>query len=267
VTEAHSGEMALLTCNQRIENNTKPFFDVAFLDMQMPEMDGEKLATLIKRNTNFDSMKLVMMTSMVARGDAQYFANLGFNGYFTKPATVSDLFDALQVVAEDGEALHQAQPLVTRHYLKGLQSQKEKLAKQESYALPENTYILLVEDNRINQEVAKCVLKNLNVTPDIAANGLEALSALQMSSNDHAYQLILMDCQMPEMDGYEATRQIRSKKAGERYYDIPIVAMTANAMEGDREKCLAAGMNDYLAKPINPEKISSMLTKWLSTPK
>jgi len=265
VTEANSGRMALSICSQQIKNNAEPFFDVAFLDMQMPEMDGEALSVLIKENTQFDPMKLVMMTSMVARGDAQYFANLGFSAYFTKPATVSDLFDALQVVSEGGKALQQAKPLVTRHYLKGLQQKSEKQESDDDITLLNNAHILLVEDNRINQEVAKGVLKNLHVTLDVAANGLEALSSLQMSSNEQAYQLILMDCQMPEMDGYEATRQIRDKKAGERYCDIPIVAMTANAMQGDKEKCLAAGMNDYLSKPINIDKISAMLTKWLST--
>ena len=263
VTEADSGKVALSLCEQRINDSTTPFFDVAFLDMQMPEMDGEALAVLIKKNPLFDQMKLVMMTSMVTQGDAQFFANLGVNAYFPKPATVSDLFDALHVVADDGEALHQAKPLVTRHYLKGLQSEEEKNIADENDKSLNNMHILLVEDNRTNQEVAKGVLKSLHVTVDVAANGLEALSALQTSLNANPFQLILMDCQMPEMDGYEATRQIRGNQAGERYCNIPIVAMTANAMQGDKEKCLDAGMDDYLSKPINPKKISSMLSKWL----
>jgi two-component system sensor histidine kinase/response regulator len=123
----------------------------------------------------------------------------------------------------------------------------------------------LVKDNRINQEVAKGVLKNFNLMIDVAANGLESLAALQFSAKKYSYSLIIMDCQMPEMDGYEATRQIREGKAGERYKDIPIVAMTANAMQGDREKCIGAGMNDYLTKPINPKEIYQILTKWLKT--
>nr|WP_269801140.1 response regulator [Colwellia sp. 75C3] len=265
VTEADSGQNALNLCEQQILDPSKPFFDVAFLDMQMPNMDGEQLAVLLKKDKRFNKIKLVMMTSMVSRGDAQYFADLGFSAYFPKPATTSDLFNALQVVAENGQVLQQAQPLVMHHYLQGLKTEDQKNDIQE-ITWPENTHILLVEDNRINQEVAKGVLKNFNLIIDVAANGLESLSALQLSSKKRPYNLIIMDCQMPEMDGYEATRQIRDGAAGERYKNIPIVAMTANAMQGDKEKCIEAGMNDYLTKPIDPKKIYVFLKKWLATP-
>jgi signal transduction histidine kinase/DNA-binding response OmpR family regulator len=262
VTEANCGQEALNVCEQRALTTDKPFFDIAFLDMQMPQMDGEKLARILKKDYRFKQMKLVMMTSMISRGDAQYFADLGFSAYFPKPATTSDLFNALQVVAENGKVLQQAQPLVTHQYLQGLKTTEEENDAQQ-ITWPANTHILLVEDNRINQEVAKGVLKNFNLIIDVAANGLEALSALQMSSKELPYNLIIMDCQMPEMDGYEATRQIREGISGDRYKNIPIVAMTANAMQGDREKCIEAGMNDYLTKPINPSKIYAFLKKWL----
>jgi signal transduction histidine kinase/DNA-binding response OmpR family regulator len=262
VTEADSGNNALTICEQRSLDINKPFFDVAFLDMQMPNMDGEQLSQRLKQDKRFNEMKLVMMTSMVSRGDAQHFANLGFNAYFPKPATAEDLFKALKVVADNGKVLQQAQPLVTHHYLQGLQTEKQEGDVQE-ITWPSNTHILLVEDNRINQEVAKGVLKSFNLIIDVAANGLESLSALQLSTAKHPYSLIIMDCQMPEMDGYEATRQIRDGIAGERYKDIPIVAMTANAMQGDREKCLEAGMNDYLTKPIDAKKVYAFLKKWL----
>lgn len=264
VTEADSGLNALSVCEQRELEPNKPFFDVAFLDMQMPNMDGEKLALLLKKDKRFNKMKLVMMTSMVSRGDAQYFADLGFSAYFPKPATAGDLFNALHVVVEDGKVLQQAQPLVTHHYLQGLKTSEEE-SDTQNITWPANTHILLVEDNRINQEVAKGVLKNFNLIIDVAANGLEALSALQLSAKNLPYSLIIMDCQMPEMDGYEATRQIRNSAAGERYKNIPIVAMTANAMQGDREKCIEAGMNDYLTKPINPKDIYRFLKKWLKS--
>jgi signal transduction histidine kinase/DNA-binding response OmpR family regulator len=265
VIEADSGQSALAICEQRSVESSKPFFDVAFLDMQIPNMDGEALAFILKKDQRFKGMKLVMMTSMVSRGDAQHFADLGFSAYFPKPATTSDLFNALQVVAENGEVLQQAQPLVTHHYLQGLKTKDAEEDIQQT-TFPPNTHILLVEDNRINQEVAKGVLKSFNLMIDVAANGLEALSSLQSSAKQNPYALILMDCQMPEMDGYEATRQIRNSAAGDRYKDIPIIAMTANAMQGDREKCIEAGMDDYLTKPINPEKIFVALNQYLKTP-
>ncbi|CCN37613.1 putative Signal transduction histidine kinase fused with Methyl-accepting/ Phosphatase (HAMP) domain [Vibrio nigripulchritudo SO65] len=122
--------------------------------------------------------------------------------------------------------------------------------------------ILLVEDNDINQIVAQGMLENIGIHSDIAGNGIEALEALNQPAS--AYQLILMDCQMPEMDGYEATMAIRDGEGGKQYRGIPIIAMTANAMKGDMEKCLAAGMSDYISKPVNPDSLEEVLSKWLS---
>jgi len=133
----------------------------------------------------------------------------------------------------------------------------------DKYQWPEDTKILLVEDNHVNQLVAKGILNKLGLHVDIAANGLEAISALELAKSDCYYSLILMDCQMPEMDGYEATRAIREGLAGEQFKEIVIVAMTANAMQGDREKCLKAGMNDYFTKPIDTNLIVSILQSWL----
>ena len=124
---------------------------------------------------------------------------------------------------------------------------------------------MLVEDNQVNQMVAKGILKKIGcVSIDIAANGIEALQALQKSPEDAQYDIILMDCQMPEMDGYEATRQIRNGRGGERNKSISIVAMTANAMQGDKEKCLDVGMDDYLSKPINMDALKVKLIENLS---
>ncbi|WP_294965433.1 response regulator [Sulfurimonas sp.] len=121
--------------------------------------------------------------------------------------------------------------------------------------------ILLVEDNFTNQLVANGMLEDFGLEADIANNGLEALDILNNSKKK--YDLIFMDCQMPELDGYDATKAIRAKEAGYIYMEIPIVAMTANAMHGDREKCLAAGMSDYLAKPLDREFLKKALSKWL----
>ena len=128
---------------------------------------------------------------------------------------------------------------------------------------PGNQRILLVEDNSINQEVAGMMLSDMGLPSDTAVNGLEALAALRLAPVDHPYTLVLMDCQMPEMDGYEATRSIRAGRAGQNYVGVPIVAMTANAMSGDRQACLDVGMNDYMSKPIDALGLQTMLKLWL----
>ncbi|MCP4598015.1 response regulator [Neptuniibacter sp.] len=259
VFEADGGETALQEC-ERHYGDTGRSFDVIFLDMQMPEMTGATLGQNIKIDERFQNSKLVMMTSMAHRGDAQRFADLGFSAYFPKPATTSDIFDALQVVMDGGEAYQKAQPLVTQHNLKELRFESES----QSTAVPESgTKILVVEDNQVNQMVITGVLQELGFAAEVAGNGVEAVEKLQHSVPENRYSLILMDCQMPEMDGYEATRWIRSGKAEQSNISIPIIAMTANAMAGDREKCIAAGMDDYLSKPVVPEELNRKLERWL----
>lgn len=272
VTEVEDGASAMDICNSLWKKKDKPFFDIAFLDMLMPQMDGAELGQKLKADPNFNVIKLIMMTSINNQGDGKYFSQLGFSAYFPKPATESDLYNALSVISEDGDALKQAQPLVTQHYLKSLgdekqdESLKRKNSSQPKSSVrqwPKYTRLLLVEDNRVNQLVASGILNNIGLQADIASNGIEALENLQHARDNAPYTVILMDCQMPEMDGYEASRQIRAGSAGERYKSIPIIAMTANAMEGDREKCLEAGMSDYLSKPINLDKVSAKLNQWL----
>ncbi len=265
VVEAEDGPSALAVCESRIQQRHKAFFDIAFLDMQMPDMDGAALGRALKKDARFKSMRLVMMTSMSHQGDGQFFSQLGFSAYFPKPATTFDLFDALSVVAEGGDALQQAQPLVTHHYLKTLADNGIRKKQETSKAAwSTDTRLLLVEDNRVNQLVAKGILNNFGLQVNIAVNGLDALDKLQQADETAPYTLLFMDCQMPQMDGYETSRQIRSGNGGERYQAIPIIAMTANAMQGDREKCLAAGMSDYLSKPIDPDRVYAKLSEWLS---
>lgn len=134
---------------------------------------------------------------------------------------------------------------------------------EENIVWPANTRILLVEDNATNQIVAQGILEHIGLDCDIAANGLEALDAIRISNDTQRYTVVLMDCQMPEMDGYDATRAVREGRAGEENKHLPIIAMTANAMQGDREKCTLAGMDDYIAKPINLSVLKSALTKWI----
>lgn len=263
---AESAKEALQLCREcedengvQIDGQWAPF-DVAFLDMQMPNTDGAELGRILQSSSRTDAMKLIMMTSMCQRGDAQFFADLGFCGYFPKPATTSDLFNALAVVVAGGDLLKQAKPLVTRHFVKNL------LDKADGVPVWADTVrILLVEDNLINQQVAIGILEDLNLTVDVANNGIEALNQLNNTQINEAYTLVLMDCQMPRMDGYQASQEIRKGTAKECNRNIPIIAMTANAMAGDKEKCLKAGMSDYLSKPINPAGLEQMLVKWLPT--
>jgi len=274
VEEATNGLTALELLENTLSKQQVSQLKVAFLDMNMPHMDGAMLAKAIKSNAALSHIKLVMMTSMAARGDAKYFSQLGFCAYFPKPAITNDLFKALKLCISQ-ESDIQGLPLITHHSVAEYQELKvetqqvnegdetpfNKTPHQESPL--QNCQLLLVEDNRINQEVARHVLAEFGITPVIANNGREALDLLLTRNKDtnsnKAFDVILMDCQMPEMDGYQATQAIRKGQAGKTYQDITIIAMTANAMKGDKEKCLAAGMTDYLSKPIEPLKLKDKL--------
>jgi len=265
VLEAGNGQQALSLCEQETHADGKTSFDVALIGMQMPDMDGAKLGKDLKQDKRFAQLKLIMMTSMGHVGDARYFANLGFDGYFPKPATTSDLLGALAIVTQGGEILADADPLVTSHYINTLLPDENKTPSKSTLEAIKNTRVLLVEDNRINQMVAKGILnKHGLMNIDIANNGIECLTILKQQKSHHCYEVVLMDCQMPEMDGYETTRQIRAGNASKLYKAIPIIAMTANAMADDRQKCLDAGMNDYLSKPIDPDALIEKLLLWLT---
>jgi len=237
----NSAKAALIELELAFQEKTP--YSIAILDMQMPEMDGLELCKHIQRNPQWSQTKLIMASSQAQRGDALKMKAAGFQEYITKPIQQSELFDVLLMVS----GLKKAAPeLITRHYTK---------AKMQFKA-----HILVVEDNATNQLVIEGLLRTLGITVDLAGNGQEALAALQGVSN---HDLVFMDCQMPVLDGYQATVKIRSKQAGITNNAIPIIAMTANAMAGDKQKCLDSGMNDYLSKPLEPEKVIYMLRKWL----
>ncbi|MCG8633765.1 MAG: response regulator [Desulfobacterales bacterium] len=220
-------------------------FDIAVIDMQMPGMDGETLGREIKQYPAISSLRMIMLTSMGMRGDAWRFQGAGFSAYLNKPVKQQELFDCLTMVHPDNAAAQLPGPIITKHVIAENQ--------------PPPARILLAEDNKINKKVALANLRKLGFSSDAVTNGKEAVEALQATD----YDLVLMDCQMPEMDGYEATRHIRNGDTGVLAPEVPIIAMTANAMDKDREKCLAAGMNDYLAKPVKAKDLSAMLSKWL----
>ncbi|BFM16623.1 hypothetical protein R50073_28060 [Maricurvus nonylphenolicus] len=255
VTCVASGADALELCKQRLYAEGAIPFDIAFLDMQMPDMDGAQLGDFMQKHPQLKDIKLVMMTSIASRGDGLEFANLGFSAYFPKPATTADLFNALNVIADGGEALQQAEPLLTHHYLKSLGPAESDSAEGFSGR------ILIVDDNAVNLAVVTGILEDEQFSTEEALNGKEALGRLRAAQEP--YTLILMDCQMPIMNGFEATRRIRQGEAGEEYKHIPIIALTANVLSGDRDECLDAGMNDFVSKPIDPEGLLSAIKRCL----
>ena len=251
VVQVDSGFKALALLNQYDSH----YFSIAIIDMKMPKMLGDVLCAEIRKIKSLDSLKLIMLTSLGQRGDAQYLSKLGVSAYLLKPVIANDLLNTMQVILDNNYGLTGSAPLVTRHNISRLQkADEDPIAK-----------ILLVEDNRINQQVALGILKKLGHSVDIAVNGINAIDILEKQNTENPYQLILMDCQMPEMDGYQATEHIRTKMGNSIVSTIPIIAMTANTMKGDKEKCLASGMNDYLSKPINPTLLREKITAWLTT--
>ena len=250
VSQADSAKSALSCLAESLANSSEEAFDLAILDMQMPEVNGAQLGQQIRANKQLAQLKIIMLTSLARPGDAQYFASIGFNFSLPKPVITADLAKALLQVLNDKN------PTSLHAFSSARKSNKQITVKP----LPKSTRILLVEDNPINQVVAKNLLINLGAQVEIANNGAEALACLERGHFD----AILMDCQMPVMDGYTATRVIR--KSHQDYNEIHIIAMTANAMSGDREKCLAAGMDDYLTKPIDTMSLENSLLNALNMP-
>ena len=242
-------------------------FRVAILDMLMPDMDGETLGKMIKDDPDLRDTVLVMMTSAGGRGDAGRLEQAGFAVYLTKPVKQLQLFDCLMtVIGRKSSSQMPPAGIITRHTVAEKRKQK--------------TRILVAEDNTINQKVVLAILENLGYHADAVANGAEAVKALEMIP----YHIVIMDVQMPEMDGLEATREIRKreeltaqqKDAGSfdkfsglsfqhsaRLKHIPIIALTAHAIKKDRAICLDAGMNDYVTKPIEPGNLAKAIARWI----
>jgi signal transduction histidine kinase/HPt (histidine-containing phosphotransfer) domain-containing protein len=230
-------------------------FAIAILDLMRGEMDGSQLAHLVKVEAALAPVALVLLRSFARRGQGDTARKVGIAAYLQKPVRHSQLYNCLtSVVAESrGSGLSAAQPLATRH------SSQERVLKSYKKEAISNTRIIVAEDNVVNQKVALAQLNNLGYHAEVVSNGRELLKALEF---DHA-DLILMDCQMPEMDGFEATTAIRRSEGDVRH--TTIIAMTANALDGDAEKCLAAGMDDYLSKPVKSDVLHLMLERWTKT--
>ncbi len=232
-------------------------FKIAVIDHLMPGMDGEALGRAIRSRPAFARLRMILLTSAGQRGEATRFKVAGFDGYFVRPLRQSILGRAL------GQILASSDPgFVTRHTLSGPDApaalDSEVAASESASEAAPLAHVLLAEDNVVNQKLAVRILEKLGCRVDLAGSGAEAVAMAERQG----YDIILMDCQMPEMDGYEATAAIRhAESAGQR---IPIIALTANAMAGDRERCIAAGMDDYLSKPIKPVDLAAKLEVWLS---
>ena len=224
-------------------------FDIALIDMHMPGTDGMQLGRDIRADPAIASTRLVLLTSIGTRGQARDAQDAGFAAFLTKPLRQSALHDCLVTLfgragAEPGDHPPSAPALITRHTLAEARSSRR-------------ARILVAEDNTTNQLVAVGLLERLGYRADVVANGREAVEAVGRSR----YDLVLMDCQMPEMDGFEATRAIRqSEPPGRR---LPILALTADATAQGREQCMGSGMDDYVTKPIDRGRLREVLLRWL----
>jgi CheY-like chemotaxis protein len=245
----------------RAQASIQPY-DIALLDFQMPEMDGVTLARKIREDPALNGTRLLMMSSAAGGSDIDRHAE-SLDGWLTKPVKRAKLYEAITALASYGsKVLSRKEPqsagalAATRSMTSNGQSVARPARPMEE--LRGKIRILVAEDNAVNQKVALVQLRKLGFSAEVVGNGLEAIAALRRVP----YQIILMDGQMPLMDGYVATAEIRRCQEAGTQRPI-IIAMTAHALEGDREKCLSAGMDDYLSKPVKVEELEATMVKWM----
>ncbi len=243
---ADSGKAALEQLQQGSSRGDP--FSAAIVDMQMPDMNGLTLGRSIKKDAAISATKLILMTSMGQAGDALQAEQSGFSAYISKPVKQSVLYDCICTLIGKKPAAEEKDKstLITRHSL--AENRRDRVR------------LLLVEDNETNLIVAQEVLQKLGYRADTAENGREAVAALEKTD----YDLVLMDVQMPVMDGFEATRSIRDRSSNVLNHDVPIIAMTAHTMKGDRERCLDAGMTGYVSKPIKKPELAETIERCLA---
>ncbi len=237
----HSGKSALKIIREKANENAQ--FDLIVFNFKLSDMPGEVFARCIEADPDYDGIRLVPMTSVIDHISELYpHHNPRIAGQISKPVRITDLLHTIAHAMDIDAGI----------------SQSEENNRHEKIRLYEKIRILVVEDNLVNQEVALGMLNMLGFQADVADNGREGLEMLK----EGTFDLVLMDCQMPVLDGYEATRQLRKFETDLKF--IPVVALTANAMTGDAEKCLDAGMDDYLSKPFEPEALEEKIVRWLS---
>jgi CheY-like chemotaxis protein len=248
VETASDGESALKLLYQAASEGRK--FDLALLDMHMPKMNGIELARSIRSSSKFKNISLILLTSIDEIPSSQKLNEFGFASCLSKPVKQSQLFNTIiETLAVGQGTVQEGQAIISST---GIEVKKQ------------NVQILLAEDNEINQEVANEILTKAGCEVDIVENGKLAIEAVLKKK----YDLVLMDCQMPEMDGFEATEIIRKYEKQDKVQHkngdlLSIIALTANAVEGDREHCIDAGMDDYLSKPIEPNALIDMVNSKL----
>ena len=257
VVALRNGEEVVPTLKKTME--TKDSFDFCIIDIQMPGMSGYEVAkeirhfksSIINHQSSIRSLPLIALSSLMER-DAKRCKEAGFDGFLSKPIQREKLYQMLERLLGEKEDEVEKEEGV-----------REKIITQYSVReeMKHSVRILLAEDNPVNQKLAKMILTKAGYQVEVANNGKEAVE--KFTSSPDAFDLIFMDVQMPEMDGLAATQQIRNPQSAIRNRDIPIIAMTAHAMEGDREKCLEAGMDDYITKPIKRDLVFEILDKWV----
>lgn len=232
-------------------------FKVAMIDMMMSDVTGLELGRQILSDPALTQTKLMLLTAHDVAGLSKQANDVGFRAYLTKPLRQSQLFESITQVlsGKSGIRVSASYPRV-RHKVRGERKEDQNEDQKSAQC---NALILIVEDHPINQQVAQIYASELGLEFHSAINGHEAVAAVGI----HNYSLILMDCQMPDMDGFAATSAIRNLESskGQR---TPIIAMTAHALRGDRERCIAAGMDDYISKPIDPKEFRAVVNRWLS---
>jgi PAS domain S-box-containing protein len=253
---AHNGNTALAALRQAASEN-KPF-QIAVVDMALPDMDGFALMRAIKREPSLARLRVIMLTAFDEWGQGEQALMQGFSAYLTKPVKQATLIKTIAHVlnkARTGYLRETGRLRETTGQLRTAQAQTIAIA-------PTGLQLLVAEDNPANQQLVTLQLEKLGYTVKLAKNGIEAVSEFLQNGPDYA--AILMDCQMPELDGFQATRAIRQHEpAGGRR--MPIIAMTANALKGDQEACLAAGMDDYISKPVTLDTLQKTLSRWTKT--
>jgi PAS domain S-box-containing protein len=253
-TVVDDGPWALRALGQALDQGDP--FRVALIDMQMPGMDGEALGRAIRADERLADLQMVMLTSLGVRKGAGRHEHIGFSGCATKPVRREELLDLLSKALSrpTGPASDPAKILAPEPLHVNPESVRSFVGV--------NARILLAEDNSTNREVALGILRKLGLRADAVADGAEAVTSLASIP----YDLVLMDMRMPVLDGVEATRQIRDQRSAVLNHEIPIIAMTANVMQRDRERCLGAGMNDFVTKPVSITTLREALGKWLPIP-
>jgi len=242
--DAPDGASALALLQQAAREGDP--FVAALLDMQMPLMDGAELGRRIKGDSAIKSTRLVMLTSLGKRGDAERLAGVGFSGYLPKPIRPALLRKCLALVLGREEASGSDMDLITRHTV--AETARRRLR------------VLVAEDNTTNRIIAVKMLEKLGHVAEAVANGEEVVDSLRRIP----YDLVIMDCQMPVMDGFRATRVIREPGSNVLNPRIPIIALTAHAMKGDRELCIEVGMNDYVSKPTNTHDLAAAIERCIA---